>query len=392
MLQKANSSLPPLPEMIETGLTRRQAVATAAAALASAGFSRSAEAAPLRSLRTRAAEKGLFVGAALETPLLRHDPLLAQALAADCNILVPENGFNWTRTQARRDSPLDFGQVQPVWELARANEAKMRLHGLVYDLTTPQWVRDLVPTLSAGQAGDFLEGYIRQVLDAWGSRVIHIEVVNEPGYKVGPPYRPFVFADKLGEEYIDLAFHVARDAAAKPMLFTNAAMLEQVGRIYDVYRAGMLGLLDRLLKRGVPVQALGIEGHLRTDYPFDQSVYAKFLEEVTARGLQIMVTEFDVNDLAIAGNVAKRDAEVAAIGKAFLDTSFSFRQCLGVLTWSFVDRHSWLRDKSASDRQRKDAQPLRPGFLDDIYRKKALWHAVAAALDHAPRRAAPALW
>ncbi len=276
-----------------------------------------------------------------------------------------------------------------MWKLAKASNAKMRLHDLVYDQTTPRWVKDLVPTLTPGKAGDLLQSYIQHVLSDWGDHVIHIEVVNEPGYKVGAPYRPFIFADKLGEQYIDLAFHAARDGACNPILFINAAMLEQVGRIYDVYREGMLGLLERLLKRGVPIQAVGIEGHLRTDFKFDQRVYAKFLEEIIAMGLKVMITEFDINDLALEGGVKERDSQVAAIGKAFLDTSFSYSQCLGLLTWSFTDRYSWLRDPGAADRQRKDGQVLRPGYFDETYGRKPLWHAVAAAIDGAPFRRQP---
>jgi len=335
------------------------------------------------SLRARAARKGLLIGACLDMPEVANDPSL-RLLIADFNLLVPGNGFNWTRVQPARNASLDFSQVMPVYNLAQKVGAKMRMHDLVYDMTTPKWVKDLVPTLGAAQAGDLLQSYVRQVVSAWGDKVVHIEVVNEPGYYDKPGYRPYVFFDKLGEQYIDLAFQATRETNSKPILFTNEPWIEQLGNYSDFSRAALLRLLERLLKRGVPIQALGIEGHLRMDYGFSQSVYAKFLHEVTQLGLKIMVTELDINDRGVSGDKSMRDAAAASLVKSFLDVNFSFPQCLGILQWTVVDRYSWLL--SAMDRQRSDRQPLRPGLFDTNYQKKPMWRAVAAALDAAPAR------
>jgi endo-1,4-beta-xylanase len=378
-------------------LTRREMIAAGASALAASA----AAAGPLfitpynapsvslpspsGTLRDRAARKGLLVGASVEYPAVNTNQPLRALLAKDCNILVPEDGFNMTRVQPYRGAPLNFSQAHAVYDLAQSSGAKFRYHDVIYDLTTPQWVKDFVPSMSASQAGKFLTDYVTQVVTAWRGKAIHFEVVNEPGYKLGPPYRPFVFAQKLGWDYFDLSYHAAHAADPHAVLFTNAAVLEPVGRIFDIFRAGMLKLLEGALKRGVPIHALGIEGHMRSDYPFDQKTFAKFLDEVTGMGLKIMVTEFDINDRAYSASPATRDQQTAAFGKEFLDVCFHYPQCIGLISWNMADSETWLR-KGALDRQRRDHQLLRPTLYDDAYMRKPLWSAVAAAIDGAPVR------
>tara|TARA_R110000868_G_scaffold176323_2_gene413919 strand:- start:1359 stop:2486 length:1128 start_codon:yes stop_codon:yes gene_type:complete len=346
---------------------------------------------PTGGLRARAERKGLLVGTTFDYAQFEDTGYIA-TIRRDCNILVPENGFNWTRTQRRRDVPVSFNQVTPVYRLAQEIKASMRLHNLVYDLTTPGWVKELVPTLSTSETERLLTGYIDEVLSVWGDKVVHVEVVNEPAYDMTRRYRPFVFSEKLGLHYIDIAFHAAHAAAPNAMLFTNAAALEHHERIFDIFREGMLNLLEGMVQRGVPIHAVGLEAHLMTDRAYRTQNVEQFLRRITDLGLKFMITEFDVNDRGIVGDVATRDAGVAALAKDFLDTAFSFPQCLGIVTWNGADQYSWLRNLTKEgdgpiDRQRVDGRPLRPTPLDDRLQRKPLWSAIAAAIDSAPMRA-----
>ena len=371
--------------------TRRELAVGAVAGLAAMPLSSLAALSPSGgSLRERAERKGLLVGTTFDYEQFA-DRAYVKVISRDSNILVPGNGFNWTRTQPRRDMALDFSQVTPVYKLAQQINAKMRLHNLVYDLTTPQWVKELVPELTPSATEKLLTRYIDDVLKIWGDKVAHIEVVNEPAYDLGERYRKFVFSQKLGMHYLDVAYHAAHEAAPNAMLFTNGAALEHHERIFTIFRDGMLNLLEGMVTRGVPIHAVGLEAHLMTDRAFRQDNVEQFLQRVTDLGLKFMITEFDVNDRGIEGDVAARDAGVAALAKSFLDVAFSFRECLGIVTWNGADRYSWLRSTSKAgdgpaDRQRTDGQPLRPTPLDDKLQRKPLWYAIAAAIDSAPSR------
>lgn len=336
-----------------------------------------------RGLRQLADAKGLLIGAAVHHKVLHDDPRFAAALVADANVLVPEIELKWEPLEARRGT-LDFAPFQAIADFAGRRDMKVRGHTLTWYRGIPQWAAAAIPTLTAAQAGDMLADYVRRVVGRTKGRVIHWDVANEPidGRKL---LTEPLWSTKLGESYLDIAFEAAHAADPEALLVFNTDLIEMDHHYHEAHRVATLELLTRLVKRGVPVQALGIEGHIEAAVPFAEGIWRKFLDEVIALGLKVIVTEFDVSDKGVMGTPAMRDQAVAATGKAFLDATFSVPQCLGMLTWSLTDRYSWLRIEGA-DRQRSDRLPLRPGLLDDDFRRKPLWNAVAQAIDAAPAR------
>ena len=335
------------------------------------------------SLRDRAARKGLLCGSELTHEELVGDPREVAAVRADSNIVVAGNELKWKRLQPDPHGPLRFEKAEAIYEFAKQNGMLMRGHTLTWYRAEPAWAADAIRSLSAGGAGDMLTRYVDRVVRHWRGRLAHWDVANEPVDGEGR-LNEKLYSSKLGEQYIDLAFHAARNADPAAILMINTELVEMNEPYQERHRAAMLRLLEGLLHRGVPVQALGIEGHISTLHPFSETRYRRFLDEVTAMGLKLIVTEFDVLDNGILGSVDDRDEGVAALGKAFLDVTLSYRQCLGILTWGMSDRHSWLR--TVPGKQRYDKAPLRPSPLDENFRRKPLWYAMAAALDGAPVR------
>jgi endo-1,4-beta-xylanase len=99
-------------------------------------------------------------------------------------------------------------------------------------------------------------------------------------------------------------------------------------------------------------------------------------------GYKLLITEFDVNDKDLPGDIATRDAQVAAAAKGYLDVMLSYPQLDQVLCWGMVDKYSWLQNFSP----RSDKMPQRPAPYDATYKAKPLREALAAAFESAPRR------
>ena len=335
------------------------------------------------SLRRRAARKNMLCGSAVAADILAGDARLQAVLRQDCNILVAENELKFGRVKPTADGPLQFGPAEEIYAFAKANGMAMRGHNLLWWEGEPDWAKQLVPTLSPGQAGDLLGSYITEVVGHWRGRLVHWDVINEP-ITAQDKLAETLFTGKLGEHVVDLAFHSARSADPDVLLVMNQNLIEQEGWWQEHQRAATLRLLERLLARGVPVQALGIESHLETMNGFSQANWRAFLDEVHGMGLKIIVTELDVTDTGTLGDVATRDGAVAALAKSFLDVTLSYRNCLGLLSWGVTDPYSWLTH--LPDKQRKDGAPLRPDMRDADYCRKPLWQAIAAAIDAAPAR------
>jgi endo-1,4-beta-xylanase len=123
--------------------------------------------------------------------------------------------------------------------------------------------------------------------------------------------------DLLGPEYIDLAFHTAAAADPEARLILNECYIEHDTPAEAARRDALLALLTRLKKAGVPVSGLGIQGHLRGATPLDRRGLTRFLEQIRGLGLDVTVTELDVDEIGVpAPQIAQ--AAASKIGE-FLD-------------------------------------------------------------------------
>jgi endo-1,4-beta-xylanase len=156
------------------------------------------------------------------------------------------------------------------------------------------------------------------------------------------------------------------------------------------HRAGVLTLLERLKKNGVPVDALGVQAHIGpgasaetpTMSAGDESEWRKFLDAATGLGLDLVITEFDEGDQELPADIALRDKAVADLARRYFDVMLSYPQLRYVMAWGLVDKYSWLRDLLP----RADGLPKRPSLYDDNYQAKPVRDAIADAFRAAPVR------
>jgi endo-1,4-beta-xylanase len=189
---------------------------------------------------------------------------------------------------------------------------------------------------------------------------------------------------------VELAFRAARANLPDTELVYNDCMGWEANN--SAHRDGVLKLLERFRKNGVPVNALGLQSHLgagsqdnnagRAFDARDERAWRKFLEEATAMGYSLLITGFDVHDAPLPADFPPRDRAVAALGSAYLDLTLSFTQVNAVLCWGLMDTHSWLQGRSP----RADGLPKRPTPYDNHYQPKPLRAAMAAAFRAAPPR------
>ena len=141
----------------------------------------------------------------------------------------------------------------------------------------------------------------------------------------------------FGPSYIDDAFRAARTADPHALLVYNDWGCEAGEN--DRFRAVTLDFLERALSRGVPVDALGLQGHLAAFGPqVDQKKLRNFLAQVKAMGLKILVTEHDVEDEGGPYDTALRDRAVADASRRFLEVVLDCDATVAVLTWGLSDR------------------------------------------------------
>lgn len=341
---------------------------------------------PLKVLGKR---KGLNVGNAIGGHWFR-DPAYKALMARECNMLVAENEGKWQALEPRPGA-YQFGPADEMYAWARSQGMLVRGHNLIWQDAKwlPKWVNEYDFGAQPAKAAEaLLRKHIVTVCDHFGDTIHSYDVVNEAVDPKTGGLRANVFTERLGAvEQIDLAFRVAREKAPKAQLVYNDYMRPDNGSAK--HRAGVLKLLHDLKSRGTPVHALGLQSHIGSWDEMGagnhQQEWRRFLDEVTGMGLDLLVTEFDVNDRKLPADVAVRDAGVVALAKDYLDVTFSYRQCKDFLMWGMADNASWLI--GWDEAPRTDGLKMRPTPFDDQLRAKPLRDAIAAAINAMPVRA-----
>ncbi len=283
-----------------------------------------------------------------------------------------------------------------VWEdpnigFARAHGLKLNGGHLLWHRETPAWMAYLTPK----EAEAAIVRYITELGRRFGSILYSWNVVNEaiePDEKRNDGgridgLRKTVYLEKFGTDYFDFAAHAAKDAAPDALRVYNDYAMEFADDRDDRRRQALLRLLDGFKKRNTPIQAVGLQSHLRLEgRTFDEKIYSKFLNDISDRGFLILITELDVFDIKTPGSIATRDQMVADLYSRLLDTALENQSVKAVVTWGLSDRYTWLNPKYDPHYIRSDGQPSRPLPFDANLQPKPAFWALVNAFKNAPKR------
>jgi endo-1,4-beta-xylanase len=368
-------------------------LATAGALAAPLRAAALASEAGAESLESLARAKGLRFGTALSSRGLA-DPRYCELVRSQCGVIVPENELMMPAIQST-PGVFDFQHAEALLAFAETNKMQARGHCLLWHRPRwlPQWLNEYDFGTTPSQAAQtLLTGHISTTATHFGKRIVSWDVVNEAVDNVSGEMRETPLSKAMGSADLVLqtAFHAARAALPDTELVYNDYMGWEADSA--AHRDGVLRLLERFRKTGVPVNALGIQAHIgsgnqdsnanRVFAARDEKAWRRFLETVTGMGYSLLVTECDVHDASLPADFVERDQQVAALGRAFLELTLSFKQVNTLVCWGLVDSHSWLQARNP----RKDGMPKRPLPYDNHYLSKPLRGAIAAALRAAPAR------
>jgi endo-1,4-beta-xylanase len=339
-----------------------------------------------RSLKQRAAAKGIIYGIESTYDDINSDKKLATLIGKESMMLAPGLELKWHvgGNPLRPDlTSFDFTRADWMAKFASSNRMMLRGHTLVWHESLPHWFAEKVNKQNAQQV---LTQHIQKVAGRYAGKMHSWDVVNEAiavyeGRPLGLRKTPWW--ELLGPDYIEIAFRAAAKADPKALLVYNDYGLEYDTPEDEAKRTAVLKLLKHLKAKGVPIHALGIQSHLEGhETRFNAKKFRAFLKQVAALNLKIMITELDVNDQKLPANPVVRDRIVAGIYEDYLTAALSEKAVTTVVIWGITDRISWLSTKHP----RPDGAALRPLPLDTNLKPKLAWNAIARAFDRAPKR------
>ena len=368
-------------------LDRREALRLGAGAtLAIFAGAAGARAEQLASLKLAAARCGIRYGSDSDVPIATAPARYGQLFAEQCDLYAAN--LSWASVTPKRGTP-DPAREDPNVAFARAHGIKLTGAHLLWHELTPHWFSDLASQDEARQA---IADHIAAMARHFAGEVYSWNVVNEAmdpqeGRPDGLRHSPLLA--KLGPSFIEFAFREARQANPGVLLVYNDYGTEMDIPHDAARRRTMLRLLESLRSRNVPIDAVGLQSHLKMDGSrFNEKIYRDFLREISGMGLKIMITELDVLDLKTPSDLRQRDQAVADLYSRYLDVVLDELAVIAVVTWGLSDRYTWLTPHSNPNYVREDGTSMRPLPFDAAFNPKPAFYAMLSAFAHAPIRKA----
>jgi endo-1,4-beta-xylanase len=247
------------------------------------------------SLRKAAGEKfTIGVGISDRIPERPTDwPLLITHFSA----VTPENCLKPNPVQVSEGN-FNFAGSDAFVDFATSKGLGVIGHCLVWakdDRTPPWFFRDGTNSVSRDLLLKRMKTHIETVAGRYRGRIAMWDVVNEALDDGTNFLRPSGWTAACGEEFITKAFEYAHAADPKALLLYNDYNNELPAK-----REKLVRLVRSLRDKGVPVHAVGLQGH----YEIDQVPIADIEVTLVAMrelGLKVVVSELDIDVIPRGG-------------------------------------------------------------------------------------------
>lgn len=302
------------------------------------GVASGGEAAP--SLRSLASPLELSIGTCVNGRTLRSDGEYRRVLAREFNSVTSENGMKWRAIQPRRGE-FDFSRADALMEFAEENGMAVRGHTLVWHSYNPAWLEE--GEWSPEELRGLMREHIFKTLDHCRGRVYCWDVVNEAWTEDGGLQKGTVTGRSgsvwpriLGEEYVELAFRLAREADPDVKLFYNDFGFEGMNAKSETVYAK----LKASLAKGVPIDGVGLQMHVSLDDPVKPEELSANIRRLGELGLEVHITELDIRIKEPATEEDLRNQ--ARLFSDYLRVCLEDEACPSFTLWGFTDRSSWI--------------------------------------------------
>jgi endo-1,4-beta-xylanase len=303
------------------------------------------------SLRDLGARVGLRVGTAVnptELSSARYSSLIADQFST----VTPENEMKWETVEPTRGH-YNWAPADRLVAFAKANHQLVRGHTLVWHNQLPSWLTTGVANGSIGkdELRAILKKHITDEVSHFKGKIWQWDVVNEAFHDTweedGDPSPSRFWVNHLGAGILADAFRWAHAADPKALLFYNDYAIEDV----NTKSTNILSWMKGLKAQGVPIDGIGFQTHLDTQYgvPGD---FTQDMQRFADAGFKVAVTEADVRTDVVPGtntptaghgHTADENQKLQeANWKQTIDSCLAVRACISYTVWGVSDDQSWV--------------------------------------------------
>jgi endo-1,4-beta-xylanase len=286
-------------------------------------------------LRVGAEIRGRYVGAAVAMNPFRNETAYRDTLGREFNMLVAENAMKFDAMHPSQNT-YNFTDADALVAYAEANGMAVRGHTLVWHSQLPGWLTG--GNFNRDQTIAIMRDHISTVVGRYRGRIVAWDVVNEAiSDNNGQPRTDSFWHQRIGPEYIAMAFQFAREADPAAILYYNDYEAEGSGAKSDA----VFNLVSGLLNQGAPIDGVGWQWHkINGANATITSAHTNNAARLAALGLELTITEADVR-IQLPNSAAKLTQQANEY-RSLWNFCVNTATCRGVVTWGFTDKYSWV--------------------------------------------------
>lgn len=249
------------------------------------------------------------------------------------NSAVTENAVKWLSMEPKKGE-VNYTVVDGILKWTEENNIPLRGHNLFWGI--PQFVQPWIKELNDNELRQTLQDRAETITKRYQGRFAEYDLNNE---MIHGNY----YEDRLGPDITKQMFQWAHNGDPDAKLFLND---------YDILTgkklADYMAQIRKLLKQGVPIAGIGVQGHLHAE-TFDRDQLRNALDSLALFHLPIRVTEFNMPGQRSKFHVNKitemtpQEAELNA--REIVDyykICFAHPAVEGIIMWGFWEGANWI--------------------------------------------------
>jgi endo-1,4-beta-xylanase len=287
-----------------------------------------------------------------------NDPIYWNTIRNNYNLLY----IGWFDPKTINQWGLGFSDSY----ISFAKTNKMTMHG--DHLLWREYVPDELKT--GNHSPEDVEKVMKERIQSLMTRFPQIQqwnVVNEVTGTDGQMYD--YWYQHLGQGYIETAFRYAHEVNPNATLIWNEDWVEEI----NPESTAVYNTIKQMLEKGVPINGIGFQMHLRARMPLDKEKVKANLKRFADLGLKIYITEIDVNIYGLSGTQEEKFTKQANIYRDMLEACLDSGRCGGMTMWGFSDKESWCY---TDDYKKWFGSCESPLIFDENYQPKPAYFAI----------------
>jgi endo-1,4-beta-xylanase len=276
------------------------------------------------------------VGVAVDADKLFKDQKYKKKLLTHFNSITPENSFKIQYLMPSHNF-FNWKQADDLVAFAMENHLQFHGHTLVWGEHLPEWLVNY-----NGDWGSFYKRYIRAVVGRYKGKVKAWDVVNE-AFEDDGTLKDNIWRQKIGDNYIELAFQYAREADPQALLFLNEVNCESKSRKLSA----VTYMAMQINKERPYIDGIGLQMHITYNFPSDRQL-ENAMRFISGAGFKVHISEMDIKindneELTQPSYQTLREQKkrIEFIVKTYNELPSENQYAVSL--WGLSDKDSWLQ-------------------------------------------------